>query len=220
MKYLTTILTFLLSTYVLHSQSDTIYMKNGEKYAVEITKMTKDQIQFERNGSKGKIDLDQVDHVFDCNIDMQKVDDFTGEKIARTKELNIGKTKMNMPIRCAVARVNDQYIFYISAYLDLGCISSDDKVMVKFEDEEILTLYHVGDIDCSSVNFSCVFVDGDLDQYQDKNHLQDVQEANLDRFRTIPISKIRLDGSDGYHDFDVTDKYFMINALSCLDKTF
>jgi hypothetical protein len=212
----------LLIPSLIQSQTDvdTIYMKDGSKYAVSIKKQDKSTIQFERSGQKGKINMDQVDRIFSCNISLNKVDDFTGEKIAKTGEVSIGKTKMGMHIRSSVAFVDDRYFFYITAYLDLGCIGSDDKVMVKFEDDEVLTFHHIGKIECGTTSFSCIFVDGDLDQYDNNNFVKDVEERNLEKFKTTPISKIRLDGSDSYHDFDVTDKYFMMNALSCLEKVF
>jgi len=220
MKKLLPLICFFIPA-LIQSQNDldTIYMKDGSKYAVKITKQDRNAIQFERNGQKAKVNMDQVDRIFSCNIEMSRVDDFTGEKIARTGEVSIGKTKMGMHIRSAVAFVDDQYFFYITSYLDLGCIGSDDKILVKFEDDEVLTFYHIGDVDCGSVSFSCIFADGDLDQYDDKNFLKDVEARNLEKFKSTPISKIRLDG-ESYLDFDVSDKYFMMNALSCLQKVF
>ena len=136
----------------------------------------------------------------ECDYMKNEVDEFTGKvnKVLNWKEVaknDIGKMHISL-------RYLDGAYMALGYSGDVGCVTSEGKIMIKLEDGEMVTLKNFGDIDC-----------GDTPSF-----LFDIFPEDITKLSSSPISKIRLYGSDAYSDLDPTDKDYFINNLPCVKK--
>ena len=98
---------------------------------------------------------------------------------------------------------NSRYIRFHSNE-NLGCASPYESkksyVKVKLENNDILTFYHIGDINCGDFSLFATF-----------------SQSDLSRLKKSPIKTVRISGTDYYHDIDSLewDKFFM-DKLECI----
>jgi hypothetical protein len=136
-----------------------------------------------------------------CKLVKNEKDDFTGKIVKVTDNINVAPYKM-FKLKGRVMRDGDQTffaLFFTAGTGDFGCVSNDSYVSFKFENsEEVLSLKHLGDIDCSALPVLIINV---------TEHTESLQNSN--------ILKIRL-GYKSHIDIDLNDKQVFGKMLSCV----
>jgi hypothetical protein len=130
-----------------------------------------------------------------CKLIKDDIDDFTGDTIKVTKQALVGYYG-SYYLKSSVGRVNQQHIIYFNFSGDMGCVSGDSYVIVKFKDGTTEQFDHQGDVDCSTgASLIVIF---------DKEQM------------TKPVEKIRVSHSQNYADVDVRKETFFIEAINCI----
>ncbi|MBD0822603.1 hypothetical protein [Aestuariibaculum marinum] len=141
-----------------------------------------------------------------CSYIKNEVDEFEGYKIISTIDYIINDPKLVVrELRIQLARVKNEKFVIFSSY-DLGCTSpyksSKSYVKVKLENNDIITFYHHGDIDCG-------------DEFRLYGR---ISESEIARLKSSEIKTVRLSGTEGYLDVDVDYfKDFFIKKLKCIE---
>lgn len=129
-----------------------------------------------------------------CKLSKNEVDEFTGAIVKQTKWERIAPGVM-------VVILQQGPVIGLALYADLGCVSpNDSKAYFKFSDGSVITINHLGEIDCNE-NVGLILPINDY----------------LEAFTTKSISKLRLVG-DRTIDVEVTKPKFIGDVLnSCFD---
>ncbi len=137
----------------------------------------------------------------ECEYTSNEVDEFNGDRVLFTKDL-----KVSDDLWVTFKRINnDKYIVFEA--MDLGCtapFSYQNKsfVKVKLENDDILTFYHRGKIDCNHFNL-----------------MGKVSNSEIKRLKESPIKSIRLLGTDSFFDVDDLKRPSVFqDMLSCIES--
>ncbi|MGG5486502.1 hypothetical protein [Gaetbulibacter sp. PBL-D1] len=141
-----------------------------------------------------------------CHYTLNEIDEFTNKRVITTEYYTIAsKLYNNYYFMIKLKRIeNSEYIFF-ALDDDLGCTSpyknSNSSVKIKLENNDIITFYHVGDINCGEFEL-----------------IGKLTNSDKSRLLKSPIKTIRLNGTDYYEDikdFDYSDFFF--DKLKCLN---
>ena len=141
----------------------------------------------------------------ECSYEVNEIDEFTGLRRKKTisYHLNLYGGNFGELIYIKLSKYgNSKYLIIDSS--SVGCISpySPDISNVKFklENGDIVTFYHIGEIDCGSSYL-----------------ISKLNLSNINRLKKSPIKTIRLTGTDSYNDFkEIVFKDFFIKKLDCI----
>jgi len=146
-----------------------------------------------------KAKLKKQDLIDNCHYDRNEIDEFDNIKFMQTEYYFVSPKLL-----ISLSKVGNSKYVYFGLDSDLGCASpyNNDRsyVKVKLENNDILTFYHSGDIDCAEFTLK-----GKL------------SNSEILRLKSSPIKTIRLQGTKYYHDeinFDFDD--FFIKKLKCI----
>ncbi|WP_157962189.1 SH3 domain-containing protein [Winogradskyella aurantiaca] len=138
-----------------------------------------------------------------CHFKTNEIDEFTGAKRVLTEYYSIQKLKYGLDIvSIQLGKYGNKYVrFYLRS--DLGCASPYDPsyVAVKLENNDILTFYHKGDVECEGVFILLAYL----------------SNSDINRLKKSPIKTIRFSGTEGYQDersFYYPELF--IEKLSCI----
>lgn len=107
-----------------------------------------------------------------CNYQINKVDEFTGKM-----ERWLAPETVCKGIKIGLAKVDSVYL--LGAYADLGCVTSESNLYIKFEDGTVLKLGHQFKADCDS--YQVAFYSNITD--------------DLDELKSKRIAKVRITGT-------------------------
>ena len=140
-----------------------------------------------------------------CQYRTNRIDPINGKSLKTTEDYKIGKVhSYNLSIVLSAVN-NSKYIhFYLE--VDLGCSSpyrsSRSKVEIKLKNDDLLTFYHSGDINCGD-DF---YLMGKLSS----------SEAN--RLKKSKIEMVRLTGTEGHQDItDINYNDIFIDKIKCIE---
>ncbi|NND04833.1 MAG: hypothetical protein HKN87_00515 [Saprospiraceae bacterium] len=221
MNLILTAFAICLSLYSF-AQADSIVMKNGARYGVNIIEETDKYIRIETIvGSQTKIPLPEIEQILRCDIDLDEVNQLTHERTVALRRRNIGR-KHNLQV--LALRIDNNYIINFSSNVKLGCASpGQGKVNVIFEDGETVELLHFADADCSNrPTFSCLFADYRLQKDSDESVFIAIQKAMIKKFSRKTLDRVILTGSQGEIEIKINDrgKYYLKDNLRCLVDRF
>ncbi len=135
----------------------------------------------------------------DCIYITNEKDEFTGKLKKYLKPHKVAK-KFAYRFFIELRRFEDNYLLKTNFEGDIGCVTSKSELLIKLSDGTVITYNNFGDIDCKS-NASMFF---------------NINDENLTKLNSIPIDKIRVNGSKGYMDLEVVDSRFFIDNLKCI----
>lgn len=152
-------------------------------------------IKLREKDSLAKLDLRN-----NCHYKRNEIDEFEKIKIIKTKYYFVSKDLL-----IALSKRGNNRIVYFGLDSDLGCASpyKNDQsfVKVKLENEDIITFYHFGDIDCAEFTL-----------------MGTLTGSEVQRLKNSPIKTIRLQGTKYYEDIiDFDYKEFFIEKLKCIE---
>ncbi|MGZ0016890.1 hypothetical protein [Yeosuana sp. AK3] len=147
-----------------------------------------------------------VDIKNNCHYLRNEIDQFDKIKILETEFYGVEFSTPLFPnlfIKLKKAGLISYVCFYLRE--NLGCSSpfntSKSYVKVKLLNEDILTFFHIGDIDCSD-EFTLIAT---------------ISKEQISRLRKSSISSIRLSGTEYYKDIENIDyKEFFVDKLKCI----
>lgn len=128
-----------------------------------------------------------------CNYSMNETDEFTGKVKKALPQKSIGSL-----VTASLARVDTTHLLTIRA--DIGCTNTRSTFLIKFADGSILTFKHLGKIDC-----------GDQAKFMSL-----IPTSEIERLKTQKIVKVRIQGTEGYLDFELKDPNYFKSALDCI----
>ena len=221
MKLILTVFTICLPLYSF-AQVDSVVMKNGARYGVNILDETDKYIRIETiSGLQTKIPLPEIERILRCDISLDEVNEHTKKRTVALRRRNIGR-KHNLQM--LALRIDDDFIINFSSNAKLGCVSrGQGKVNVVFEDGENVELLHFADEDCSNrPTFSCLLADYKLQEDSDETVLLAIQKAMIKKFSTKSMDKLRLTGAQGEIEISINDKgrNYLRENLRCLVDRF
>jgi hypothetical protein len=142
-----------------------------------------------------------------CHYFRDEIDEFNGKRKKITESYNLSKVKpfYHGNIHLELRKIDLNKYLRISLSRDLGCAVSftNDKSWVKFklENNQIVTFYHRGDVDC-----------GDFSIFAR------ISNNDIKKLKESPIKTIRFQGNKYYHDENsVFWKSFFIDKLDCIN---
>tara|TARA_R110001583_G_scaffold193212_1_gene361176 strand:- start:2584 stop:3396 length:813 start_codon:yes stop_codon:yes gene_type:complete len=143
-----------------------------------------------------------IEYKNNCQYETNEIDDFNGKVRKYTDAYLI--TEIPNYLTVQLRNFGGNYSVVFKSSQDLGCASSyannRSSVQVKLENGDIIKFYHSGDIDCG--------------MFRLEGHLTN---SEYSRLLKSPIDKIRLEGTDYYHDEEkIKYKDVFIDKLKCL----
>ena len=172
----------------------------------------------------------QVDsvNVNDCSYRTNEVDEFTGSsKVVMNEELFISHTDSSLvkyykrkkhqyfEVECYAAKIDKLYALYFyvtiqtkKAYDYYGSLSSDSKIILKFDDESTLTLkvsksdYGDTDYDKNQTIYSTYCI---------------VDKDDVELLKNNAVQKVRMYWSKGYEDYECDDGELLMRQFTCLN---
>jgi len=199
--------------YLGYSNDYYIVEKDGKKGYVEKYSASfylKDEMKRERDSiikMEREIKSEKLEDKIlnDCNYYKNEVDEFNGQTKIFTDVYNLMNKSLSIgEFSVELRKVdNSRYIWFHSSQ-DLGCASSYENnksyVKIKLENDDILTFYHIGDVDC-----------GDFSLFAR------LSQSDIARLKKSPIKTVRLSGTDYYHDIDSIEwNTFFADKLECI----
>lgn len=180
-----------------------IAQRKKEKEENKLREEKNNFLKYKKLDSLNKIEeeLQRLDLRNNCHYSTNEIDQFDNIKVIRTIEYWVDG---NLTVEL-YKKGKSKYVFF-NLFSDLGCASSysNDKsfVKVKLENNDIITLYHSWDIDCSSFKL--------------KSRLSN---DDILRLKKSKIKSMRFQGTKYYHDISgIAYKEFFIEKLKCLDN--
>lgn len=136
----------------------------------------------------------------ECHYDVNEIDEFTNAKKKYTSFYSVAD---NLEIK--LLNHNNSYFIKFKTNLNLECVSpySHNKsfAKVKLKNNDIITFYHFGDVDCSTFIL-----------------IGKLSKNEINRLKKSTIETIRLSGTKHYHDFkEISFDNFFIKKLNCLN---
>ena len=155
-----------------------------------------------------------------CKYTKNKIDDFSGEKMRVTKSIFLGKSDIKKKLYFYYSSISDEngntIFLNFTGFGDLGCLTpTSSKVILKFEDDEMLELKYIGKTDCSN--------DPDLSTviFSDDSAVQRllISEDELLKFQTMRVEMIRIHGSKYYSDMyiDYDKQHELAKQFQCVN---
>lgn len=134
-----------------------------------------------------------------CTLTKDEIDEFTGQRRRVVKSEVIGLSKVGDLTLYAV-RIDEAFALYLSTTADLGCVSSNNaSATIKFGDGSILKLSHGGKVDCGEdVTLVALVTD------------------ELEALRSKDVEKIRLNFTEYYDDYEISNELIFAQMLRCL----
>lgn len=172
--------------------------------------------------------------IFSQTLDYNKVDDFTGTHIIKTKgwkgqiPKKADRLDQNSHLYISMSYIktkeNDEY-FALTVFLfnvgDMGCFSEyDGKAMLLLESGETLTFKQNSDTNCDTNFYSVDY----LMLSEEQSSLSNWREAIAENFEVLAsskVKKIRVYATKGYKDFEIIpdkEDYFAKHALLLKDN--
>lgn len=141
----------------------------------------------------------------DCNYAKNEVDEFDGFTKVFTDVYNLMNKSLSIgEFSVELRKIDDSRYIWFHSSQDLGCASSYENnksyVKIKLENDDILTFYHIGDVDCR--DFSLV---------------ARLSQSDISRLKQSSIKTLRLSGTDYQHDIDsIKWSTFFFDKLDCI----
>ncbi|WP_341221032.1 hypothetical protein [Polaribacter atrinae] len=137
-----------------------------------------------------------------CKYITNGIDDFTNKKVVKTEWHTLETNDKDFLIM--LRNINNQKSIIITIAKDLGCAvpfkNKRSSVKFKLENDNIVSFYHFGDVDCGDFTIIAKLTDSD--------------EKKL---KNSPIKTIRFTGDKYYYDLkDVIWSSFFIDQLDCI----
>jgi len=169
-------------------------------------KSIKSLIDLDAKNAESALENERNAYFNECNYTTDGIDEFTGKRRKITKYYSVDKFNVYgaSGLRIRFRKNGNTKYLQIESAADLGCTSSysTDKSHVKFklENGDIVTFYHIDDVNCS--NFEL---------------LGKLTESDIQRLKKSPIKTVRLTGTKSYFDIkDIFFKEFFIKKLDCI----
>tara|TARA_B100000315_G_scaffold8824_1_gene8693 strand:+ start:74 stop:706 length:633 start_codon:yes stop_codon:yes gene_type:complete len=164
-----------------------------------------------------KINTENLD--INCDYYKNEIDDFTGDEKLWTKSIKFGKTKLGSNVkfqfRATKSKGNNIIAISFTGFGDIGCVSQmSSTAKLKFSDGEFIELTHFGNTDC-----------GDYLEFMSILHSSDdalgeliIDEEDWEKFNTLKIEMIRIQGSEYYTDVIIDDdkQDYILKHLNCV----
>ena len=181
--------------------------------------------------NKELIDNNKIDEELKRFMD---IDDFTGTKTIYTELIEIGQhevaslCKISFRLKRSISKDGSEFLILktriISGGLgDLGCLTSNSTMMVKFVDGEVITLNNSsGKVDCGEwLDSFYVTLDSNQDE-ESKIWLRESgsfpTEQVLNSLLKKPIEKIRVNGTEYIRDYILYEnkQSVLLDSYNCL----
>ena len=152
-----------------------------------------------------EIEKEKIVYFKECRFGINEKEELSGLLRKNTIFYDIDKYGIqNGELKIQLQRYGSLKYIRIKSSHDLGCTSSNDtnlsSVKFKLENGDIITFYHISDINCGKFNL-----------------LDDLTSNNIKRLKKSPIKFVRLSGTDYYHDFKTVKwNNFFIDKLDCI----
>lgn len=134
-----------------------------------------------------------------CVLSVNEKDDFTGRRHKATDFSVVGKLPGLRRLKASIYRIDSVYFLRLTLNDRIGCLNSKSKVVLKLEDDSILTIASNGEIQCGDY----VVFEGAFTQYL----------AVLQQKRIV---KLRYQ-SESYRDIPISEPSFMIDMIRCVN---
>lgn len=153
---------------------------------------------------------------FEFPIIQNEVDEFEGTSkllVSRLESwvLRNGSTKADL----SVGMIDD--VFVLNYYGTENClVQGESKISLLLENKEVVDLGYYGDIDCSSDfrKTRFLFVNPSyLDDSPSFSEINNLQESNIIKILSSPVSKIRVYSSNGYSEYETYDVIEHLESL-------
>jgi hypothetical protein len=151
-------------------------------------------------------ELKLIEFINNCQYSKNEIDEFDGirKKITTKYYLDSEAGMKTGSMSVQLSRIGNSSYIIFEHFVDLGCTSPYDsnKSFVKFklENNDIVSFYHRGDIDC--VNFRLIGL---------------LTTNDMQRLSKSPIALIRLEGTESSFDIeDVLYRNIFIDKLKCI----
>ncbi|TLP75695.1 hypothetical protein [Maribacter sp. ACAM166] len=176
--------------------------KVKEQKDLVLLQQNEQELVAEKEKEKEK-EIQRIKEKSECQYVTNEIDKFDNIQKRLTKSYLIS-TELD-DLRIALGNYDGKKIFSIGSIHDLGCTSplSNDVsfAKIKLENGEIVIIRHNGDLDCGSFGLDGV-----------------ISSSNYNKLISSPIQLIRLQGTDGYHDYDYfTYKEVLVDKLKCIN---
>lgn len=150
-----------------------------------------------------RLEKEKETYINECSYDTNERDEFTGIVRKNTILYNIDEYE-NSNLEIQLRKYGNSKYVEIKSTLDLGCTSpyssGKSNVKLKLKNGDIITFYHIGDIDCGSFNL-----------------LGKLTLNDIIRLKKSSIKTVRLSGTKFYHDFkNLFFENFFIKKLDCI----
>jgi hypothetical protein len=203
-------LLFLILSLNLFAQQPTheVILKNGEKMRIEVvSKNSSKVVYWDENGKRASLSMEEIKSIEPLSgaskILEDKVDDMTGNSVIRTYWDNLAMA-LDKTYYYQLSKINENHYLGIKVAVGTICsVNKDDKLIIKFEDNELLELfcmeYSMSCRGCAAVGISGTDVLGLELNFMLSNEI-------VDKLKSKRISKIRLYTSQGYIENLVKEK--------------
>lgn len=134
-----------------------------------------------------------------CRYQLDEVDKFSGNQKQMLKFSTIGKLdKALMPMKASISKIGDDYHLWLRINMNLGCVSGESFVLVKFTDGELITLPHSGPISCDETPSFITRINDHLEEFKGKH----IEAIRIHFDKTI--------------DINITNNFALHDMLTCL----
>jgi len=163
-----------------------------------------------------KINTENLD--INCDYYKNEIDDFTGDEKLWTKSITIGKTKLKhkvkFQLRATKSKSNNVIAISFTGFGDIGCVSSTSTAKLKFSDGEFVELKHFGDTDCGDILAFLTILHSSDARFSELT----IDEEDWEKFNTMKIEMIRIQGSKYYTDVIIDDdkQDYILKYLNCV----
>ncbi|MFD1017429.1 hypothetical protein [Winogradskyella rapida] len=186
---------FVLSEFLNVTNEMRIFMKDFEK-----TRKLEREKARKLKAEKLRKELEK-----EKQIRLLKLKEIESEKI-KVIETTYYSITLDYYLSVKLKKYGNKNYIYFSLNADLGCASSyknsQSYVKIYLDNDDIITFYHYGDIDCADFTLKGILTSDDIS-----------------RLKKSTIQSIRLQGTDYREDLETIDyKEFFLDKLKCIQE--
>lgn len=174
----------------------------------KINLIEKDSLVVFKKRRDDYFDQREIEAKTKCQYRTNRIDPIDGKTLKTTEDYKIGKVH-SYELSLVLNAVNNSKYIHFYLEVDLGCSSpyrssrsSRSKVEIKLKNDDLLTFYHSGDINC-----------GD-----DFYLIGKLSSSEALRLKKSKIEMVRLTGTEGHQDItDISYNDIFIDKIKCIE---
>jgi hypothetical protein len=134
-----------------------------------------------------------------CDIKTDKVDEFTKTRIIEIQPKYIGHSEIGSRLTAGITIFEDQLLLRIELYSSSTmCFNDNCKTLLKLANDSIIALSYMGDTECAGLLMGYFIIN----------------ESAINPLTSNDIVKIRVYTTEGYIDYQINDKWPIVNRTS------